>query len=287
MNILSPLAALGVSIISHEHGDYSKGLSELLLLEPEKVQEIWPPNFWTNQKAWRDPTQSDLSKLNLCALCSFPFGWSWWSFCRIRAWEKEVEHIYFHMLFSLRLYLEPLGGLVVKSTCNWYYLQSFNHQLSYLLHGQSLQECSRFLEMSKGQCGHNTAAFKVSSVRWMRLMSLVQQKRQWDKRKGWQWMGLLAKTEIAEHGQMFGTNFSGMLWNKVIKQGLVWAHLSVLWQSNIWNGAYSVLSSGSWSVWRQVSIHFSRLWFHWKKDNWASWAAELPQPKPEFELNLV
>lgn len=39
MNILIPLAALGVSIISHERGDYNKGLSEFLLLEPEKVQE--------------------------------------------------------------------------------------------------------------------------------------------------------------------------------------------------------------------------------------------------------
>lgn len=38
-------------------------------------------------------------------------------------------------------------------------------------------------EISKGQCGHNTATFKLIIVRVVRLMSLVQQKRQWDKRK--------------------------------------------------------------------------------------------------------
>lgn len=39
-------------------------------------------------------------------------------------------------------------------------------------------------EMSKGQCGNNPAVFNVGRVRWVRLVSLVKQKRQWGKRKG-------------------------------------------------------------------------------------------------------
>lgn len=70
MNILIPLAALGVSIISHERGDYNKGLSEFLLLEPEKVQENWPPNLlWTNQKARMTQHRVTLASL-IFVLCA-------------------------------------------------------------------------------------------------------------------------------------------------------------------------------------------------------------------------
>lgn len=63
-------------------------------------------------------------------------------------------------------------------------------------------------EMSKGQCGRNTAAFKVIRVRCVRLMSLVQQKRQWDKRKGQLKIdGPPGQDRDVEHGQIFGTNF--------------------------------------------------------------------------------
>lgn len=129
------------------------------------------------KKPKRTQHSSDLSKVNHCALCRYPFGGSRWSFCRIKTWEKEVNHICFNLLFSLSFKTIPrtLGW-----TSGEVYLQLVVTEVIYppTESFTTWPEPSRTQqipgEMSKGQRGHNTAAFKVSSVRWVRLVSLVQ-----------------------------------------------------------------------------------------------------------------